>query len=173
MEKTFLELDERKCRNYYIKMFNIFQKYINNSNEIFDFGIRFGWDMIKLANEEFAKECDAESTCVGSPLADFYFRYEGKYYALDISDDFERFGYANPYFYNDNLFMCEIREYYNVIEYEGKRLSMTFVYDKKANKVIEIFELMYYYPQLYGQYQTIKEGNKQSLQRILKQRTNN
>ena len=76
-------------------------------------------------------------------LFDYYFKYNNRYYTLDMSSDIEDFGYIidNP---DNNLVCCELREFNEYIECTDTKKEITFIYDKEKNKVTDILNISRY-----------------------------
>jgi len=83
-------------------------------------------------------------------ICDYYFRYNNRFYTLDMSFDFDSFGQNEDYYrdiYGDNfenMVYCEITEYHNYFDNNDRRTTMSFVYDKIKNEVVEITNISRY-----------------------------
>lgn len=82
-------------------------------------------------------------------IYDYYFKYSDYYYTLNMSYDFEFFGYAKEYFeetYEDleNLVCCQLFEFNKYIEDNDIYSSVIFVYNIKTKKIIEVLHINYY-----------------------------
>lgn len=77
---------------------------------------------------------------------DYFFKLNDDYYTLDISDSFDDFGYNDDYFrhYGDSLYCCELVKYHNLIEYDDRKISMTFAYDRESNRIVDIMGINRY-----------------------------
>ena len=99
-------------------------------------------------------------------LFDYYFKYNNRYYTIDMSTDIENFGYIidNP---DNNLVCCELREYNEYIECADTRKSITFIYDKEKNKVSDILSISRYRKNELGE-TTIEDYNDLDTDSVLK-----
>ena len=165
------DLKEKDAQNYYLKMYNIFQKFIQNDTDIHNYSDSFDWSKANDVHDNSIKEeliernyedynyyinnlltsSDFSQNFEQTEMYDYYFKYNNKLYTLNISYDLKRYGLNEKHYrkihgkhiYN-KIFYCEIREYHNFIDDNDIRITMSFIYDKKKKKVIEIVDITRY-----------------------------
>lgn len=168
MEITYRELDEKEAKRIFCDMKCAFRRILNK-NKVFDYKHPFNLDDV-TTNHLKANEDRSESDF---EVYDYYFKIDGKYYALDISHDPNDFGYVNDYYkakYGPDyqkLFYCELFSFRNFIEYYEARESLAFVYDREQDKIIEVLDINQFGLPLGGSRQ-IRDVKEENLQRILR-----
>lgn len=167
MEIFYVNLEDDEAKRIYKNLRCAFRRIINN-NRVFDYNHHFNIDSVSN-NHEKANEERAEANY---EVYDYYFKIDGKYYALDITHVPDDLGYVNSYFqikYGDDydkLFYCELFSFNDYIEYAQTRNSITFIYDKDKNQVVEVLDISKYGIVL-GDSRTIWDVKEENLNKVL------
>ena len=142
MEINYLELREEDAKKYFEKSYGLFRRVINKDESIYDYNLHFDWSIVEKRHRD--------AICNDYNENDFYFIDNKEKYGLDISHDIDNFGYNADFFrfkyedIYDDLYCCTVYTYRNYFEYDDMRSEVTFLYDRKNDKVVEILDISRY-----------------------------
>lgn len=129
------ELNEEDAVRYFEELYKAFIYFLSNNDVLTD-------DKFRENHFDTLKERSNIDPDVDECPLDYYFEYLDKKYSLDIYDDYESCNFDPDYFdFSEDIVICEL---YQEREYYGDttpRLSVTFAYDKKAKKCVELISL--------------------------------
>ena len=105
---------------------------------------------VEQLRDELAELIDPKYSSIDIPTYDYYFRDGDIFYSLDISHNFDGFGYNHDFYEQtypdqiDNLYCCELNSHHEYIEPSDVKTSITFTYNAKTNEVIELLGVSYH-----------------------------
>jgi len=143
MIAKFSDLKEETARAYYLKLSDIFQKFIQNDSDIYNYSDDFNWEKV---NEISEHSYITKNRYPDDEKYDYHFKCNDRLYTLDMSQKSEHlyyFGVNYPlsatYENNiDNLYYCTLIEYHHYFKEEQSRIKMHFIYDRKNKLIIEL-----------------------------------
>lgn len=134
-EIKYKELNEEDAVKYFEELYKAFKCFLSNNDVFTD-------DKFRKNHFETLKERSNIDPDIDECPLDYYFEYLGKKYSLDIYDDYESCNFDPDYFdFSEDIVICEL---YQEREYYGDttpRLSVTFAFDKKTKKCVELISL--------------------------------
>lgn len=146
---------------------DVFQKNIGKffnaleANELIEFFV----ELFKPTSFQESIDSIILSGSECSDVFDYIFRYDDKYFALDMSRDLESYGidtteyrrrYSNDF---GDLVYCELRRFNEFVESSDTEVCVAFVYNLKTNQVVERVGVISYSVPVNG-IQYVKKNSK-------------